>query len=718
VTGEPGEDAVATRTARLGALVVALAGGVAVLLLATRLFPAHSLNHDEAVYLQQAAMLLKGQLFLYPPVPEAFRPWFFVADPVGPRLGSGSAGSRLYPKYAPVPAAMFAAGELLGGYRLALAATAGGSLGLCYGVAAAAFDRVRGLLAAVLLLASPLFLVGSAVFLPYAPTTLWNLAFAFCYLRADRLAGGEPRRARRYAAAAGGAAGVAFFARPYTAVLFAAPFISHALWTLRSSAGGLDRAAVRRQLTTAAVGLVGVAATGGYNWVVTGDPTLFPYLAFAPQDGLGFGYHELVGYGTVYTPALALETTVTALVAYATEWVVAGLAGTALALVGAVVYFARARDGLDRLRAPPVLLAVVALAVVAGNAYFWGTLNAFGELDVAGDGLAGYLGPYYHFDLLVPTVAFAAHGAVTLAEWTQAAAERLAGTDRFGVVGRPERVTAVALLLVAAAGGNAAVATAAEPLRDNRAVTEELTAAYEPFDGGDYTDGGRLSADRTLVFLPTPYGDWLNHPFQRLRNDPGYDRGTVYALRERRFAVVDAFPDRRYYRYVYRGEWAPFAGESVTPAVKRVRHVRGERVRMHATLGVPAGVQRVSVRLASEEGEAYYAGTPAGTLDVTLRVADERARLAGGVQAVGDDTVAVNETDELLVTVFLDYGSGTGFSYRLELPTRHVDGEVRALSPYREACRLPARCGGGAAYIPGQYRSGVWMNVTLAAGDR
>ena len=45
------------------------------------------------------------------------------------------------------------------------------------------FDRRTGLVAGAFLLASPLFLIDSSVFLPYAPTTLLNLCFAVAYVR-------------------------------------------------------------------------------------------------------------------------------------------------------------------------------------------------------------------------------------------------------------------------------------------------------------------------------------------------------------------------------------------------------------------------------------------------------------------------------------------------------------------------------------------------------
>ena len=59
--------------------LVALAAGLVVFLVGEQVFPYHTLNHDEGVYLQQAELLLKGRLFLEPPVAESFRPWFFVA---------------------------------------------------------------------------------------------------------------------------------------------------------------------------------------------------------------------------------------------------------------------------------------------------------------------------------------------------------------------------------------------------------------------------------------------------------------------------------------------------------------------------------------------------------------------------------------------------------------------------------------------------------------
>jgi hypothetical protein len=690
------------RRARLAAAAVAVAGALAVWLVSTRVFPHYSLNHDEAVYLQQAAMLLEGQITLRPPVEDAFRPWFFV-----------DAGDRLYPKYAPVPAAMFALGVAVGVPKLALAGIGGGIIGLTYAVASEVFDRPTGLLAAGFVLASPLFLVNTALFLPYAPTALLNLAFAAAYLRADRLG------SLRWAAVAGVAVGLAFFSRPYTAVLFAAPFVVHACWTLWRDRADV-RAAIRadsgtsgptgrvhptlaRQATTALGGLGGVVATLAYNAAVTGSATRFPYEAFAPLDGLGFGTRRLLGYELQYTPELAVRANAQVVTAFVTDWFAGGVLGAALALVGLA---AVARHGITARRAA---LAGVLASVIVGNVYFWGNYNVLGQLSDTDGGMIGALGPHYHYDLLAPTAVFAARGSVVAAaRLRRHASERLAD----GVLDpRTVRIALAVVLLVGVAGvGAGSVALLAEPIDDNADRTDVYDRAYEPFDDGPPEDA--------VVFLPGPYGDWLNHPFQPLRNDPGYDGEAVYALDTRPFAVVDAFPDRQAYRYAHRGVWAPSAGSPEAARLSRVRDVRGERVTLDASVGVPDAAESVTVRVAGgDESATYVAGNASGTLALRLRLTPDSARLSGDVTPVGNATLAPPENGELRLTATVDYGAGNAFDYRLELPVRTGSGEVRALSPRVERCTDVRACGGAAAHIPELAPDGIFARANLSGGD-
>ena len=665
---------------RSRALVGSLALFTAILVYAIGegVFPYYTSNHDEAVYLQQAAMLLEGQLRLRPPVADVFRPWFFVTD-----------GTTLYPKYTPVTAAIFAVGILAGSARLALAAVAAATVALTYGVVAEVFDRETGVVAAFLLVLSPLFLVDASVFLPYVPAFCLNLLFAWAYLRADRT--GEVR----VAALAGAAIGVSFFTRPYTAVLFAAPFILHALWTLR----GLDRDALVRQATTATLGFGGVALALGYNAVLTGDPLVFPYQTFAPQDGPGFGHRQILGYERDYTVALALEANARNLVTYATRWTVAGPVGSLLALGGVGVTLRRADW-----RPPSRVLALAgtALTIPLGNVYFWGTLNVLGDLADTTDGLVSFLGPYYHVGLLLPTVAFGAVGAL--------AAVRAVRRRQNAIEDRRLRTVALAVFLAVAVVVTAVTAGAlAEPLSRNHAVTEQYEQAYEPFED--------RSLDEAVVFLPDPYGEWLNHPFQPLRNDPGFDGDAVYALADRQFEVADAFPDRTYYRYVYRGEWIPYSRQAVTPRLQPVRLAEGASVTTALSLGVPPAAETVEVRGSfGQTGDSTAASLPRSGLDVTITVADGEATVRSP-QFVRNLSVDRLTDQPFELVTYVDYGALGGFEYVVTLPVDRTRAGYRALTPSLDVCRSPKRCDGEAAYVPGQHRDGVWMNATITGAE-
>lgn len=659
------------RRPEVQAAVIAVFGGLAVFALSHLLFPYHTSNHDEGVYLQQAAMLLEGQLYLRPPVAEAFRPWFFVASEQG-----------LYAKYTPVPAAMFAAGKLLGGYRVALGLVATGALAGTYHTVREAFDRETGVIATALLLGSPLFLVDASVFLSYVPATFWNLSFAAGYLHADRTG------SRWTAAFAGACVGIAFFTRPYTALLFATPFVCHALWTLRT----LERPVVERIGLTAVFGLSGVLVAVGYNAMTTGDPLVFPYQAFAPGDGLGFGERSILGHTLEFTPALSLRANGELLWKFATRWLVAGPLGALAAVLGVLV---SRRRGFDSRQ---LALAGVFLTVPLGNLYFWGTVNMLGRLSDPTDGLVRFLGPFYHVDLLVPSVAFGAVGVL----WAAGALRRTVEDHVAAERARPS-LAAVALVCVAVGGGAATVGVAA-PVHDNYTVTEQYEQAYEPFEESDLSN--------TVVFLPTPYGEWLNHPFQYLRNDPGFDGQTVYAMQGRPFAVVDSYPDRRYYRYDYRGEWEPYAGRSVEPRLQRVRLVEGETVTTSVTAASPAPARLRTVRLTNDDRTAEATLDGSDPLSLELVAGTDTTRLRGLTQ---NESVAVPTPDRGTVTLVavVDYGAGSGYEYRVELPVERSAGSVRALTPRLDVCWTEQRCEGQAAYVAGSHQFTMDLNVTL-----
>ncbi|UIP01449.1 glycosyltransferase family 39 protein (plasmid) [Halobaculum sp. CBA1158] len=707
--------------ARAGAVMLALVAAGVAFVVAGEVFPFRSLNHDEGVYLQQADMLLSGRLYLRPPVEGAFRPWFFVESDSG-----------LYSKYAPVPAAVFALGRLLGGYTVALAGIAAGLVLGTVALGRELFDARVGLLAGVLLLATPLFVVHSGVFLPYALTTTLNVAFAVWYLRGERLE--RPREA----VLAGVAVGLAFFTRPYTAVLFALPFVAHAVATLVSSGawrGGVPgrettaagRTLFRRRAITATLGTAGVLVTLGYNAVVTGDPLVFPYLAFAPEDGVGFGERAILGHGVDYTPELALEANALVLEDLFTEWVVAGSLGAATALVGVVVgLVAPDRSAGDRrgFRVNRGLAAATFLTVAAGNVGFWGNYNVLGALEVETDGLIHYLGPYYHYDLIVPTAVFAAAAVALVGRRVVAAAgtaasqrETAAVGGRIEVTPRRARSVAAAALIVAGAvaAGPAVVAAVDAPVERNADVSAELRAGYGPLVAGDGAgadaEAGSAVPPNSVVFLPTPYGPWLNHPFQALRNDADYDGERVYALgEERELAVAREYPDRELYRYVYAGSWVPTDGSTVRGTVQSVERVTGERVVLDATMERPDAVESTTVRVTGDRGSAYLAATDdGGSLSLSVAVEGDELTVsgpnltAGGVGGGGGDEgsdgdggdgarLPLDDGDEISVEVFVSTGPSRGYSYQLVFPLERIDGETTVLTPTVERCPVPTRC--------------------------
>jgi hypothetical protein len=682
---------------------VAFLGGLVVLFVATELFPYHSSNHDEGVYLQQARLLLDGALWFRTPLTDAFHWWFFVED-----------GTRLYSKYQPVVPAMFALGLAVDAPRLVLAAVGAGVTGLVGLLTRDAYDSTTGVVAAALTICSPLFVLTTSVFLPYAPTTLLNLCFAAAYVRLLRTG------RRRWGVAAGAATGLAFFARPYTAVLFATPFICHACWLLwraRTDAQSLKHR-LARLLPVAAVGVGFVGLTLAYNAVVTGDAFTFPFIAFAPEDGIGFGQREILGYERDYTVPLAVEANARVLWTFATRFAAVPPLGTVAAALGIGLFFrrlagasesvaekgARARGMRMSKTEVRTLLAGVLFTVVLGNVAFWGNLNVLADLSDPTDGLIAQFGPFYHYDLLLPLSAFGAVGLVATARTLRAfVGERL---GRRGTVA----VLAGVLLVMAPIAAVAQVNALEDPVTENARYTERYENAYEPFDEGEPSG---------LVFVPTPYGEWLGHPFQTLRNDAGLDGRTVYALDRAPgddFRVIDAYPDRRLYRYTYRGEWTGDPQGTIVAELQRldVREDRSHRVTFETgVVGRPA-----TVRINDGDDSVTFDVTadPDDTFALTWVAESGRVRVVQqGVEKRGIEVVTFDGSAEIAVAVTYVQQGGATVTYRQEVAVEERGDTVRLVWPPEvEVCRLTADCSYGSMYVDGgEYLSGVSVNQTV-----
>jgi len=707
---------------RVVAALIAVCAALVTFRIAVDVFAYHSTNHDEGVYLSQAALLLDGQLqYFAGDLTDAVHPWFYIED-----------GGQLYPKYTPVPAAMFAVSmALFGEPRVTLALVAGANAALAYALGARAFDRRVGVVAAAVFAAAPLSLVSGSAFLPYAPTTTWNLLFAVCYLNGVRSG------SLRWAAAAGLATGIAFFSRPYTAVLFAAPFILHALWQVASAAR--DRAGraelrergavalaefrplpdpIARNALTAAGGLAFVGIALAYNATLTGDPLVFPYQAFAPQDGPGFGRRRILGHSIVYTPELALDANVRVLRQFATRWFTGGLVGTALAGGGLALAARRCvgTDGRLRQLLPDVdplavaLLAGLVVSIPVGNVPFWGNFNVLGALSDPNDGIIGAFGPIYHFDLLAPLSVFAAAGLVAAWRWLASGVRRQTSPH----VARVALALVLVVALPVGAVGNAGLV--GEPLDHHSATADKYEQAYAPIETSEFDDA--------VVFLPTPYGEWTNHPFQYLRNDPGLDGPVVYALDRdpsEDFAVHEAYPNRTYYRYAYQGEWTPNPDRRVVPKLERIDVREARTFDGETTVGIPPGVETASVELETGNGAVEYTIRDLNESETVEWTLDRNAARLIGPEGNGS-AVRIDAADELELLVTLAATDGSTLTYRQAMTVRAAGSGVQVVwPPERRVCPLVPRCGSEGTYLPehpDEHVGGVDFETSIAAANR
>jgi dolichyl-phosphate-mannose-protein mannosyltransferase len=451
------------------------------------LFPQLSNNNDEAVYLLQADALRNG--YLFPPAPqswESFLPWFGFHDQ-----------ERFVLKYTPVHAAIIAASRsLFTTDRAALVLIAFAAAITCYLLARQVLrDRNQAALAAAFFALSPLVLIQSITFLSYLSAIALLQAFATALILGVR------RRSARWLVAAGFLLGLGFFARPFDALLFAAPLGLWTIWIQRP-----DRRLMASTAGWLALGsLLPLAAMLLFFNAATGSPLDSPF-NIDPSDTLGFGLKRMTPGGRVtdFTPALALE----------------GLKGNARSLgswsFGGIALLALAMAGLRKLRPrdPARWLALVAVTVPVGYLFFWGS---YGTVKWGGP---ERLGPFYYLPVLTPLSILAARGFSRL--WSR------------------QRLIA-GLLLVSMLGFSATTVMGA--VDANRPYVEGRRELYRPLDG--------VPLHNALVFLPQVGGARLISPYALARNEATYDGPVVWAVdrgAKSNLEVMHEFPGRVPYR--------------------------------------------------------------------------------------------------------------------------------------------------------------------------
>jgi hypothetical protein len=275
-------------------------------------------------------------------------------------------------------------------------------------------------------------------------------------------------------------------------------------------------------------------------------------------------------------------------------------------------------------------------------------------------------------------------------------------------------VLAVSLPIV----GAAEVGVLGPPVEENAAYTGKLERAYEPFRTTDTTDG--------LVFVPPEYGEWRNHPFQWLRNDPGFDGPTVYAISrgpDADFAVLDSHPNRSYFRYRYHGDWNPDPHDRVYPVLERIRLKEGPELTARTEATVPDRIVRASVAVSNGETVRRYdyAGDPPDALAVNWTIAPDGVAVAGEnltPRAEGHgDPLPITGTDEIALTVTITEPGGGTLTYREAVTVRTTDRGVQAVwPPETSVCIAVTECGLEGTYVPDRPDTrpdGIATNTTL-----
>jgi hypothetical protein len=235
---------------------------------------------DEFANLWEAEVMTDGAISL--PSPEFPRSFMvpFVVDYEGLRFG----------KYTPGWPAVLSLGVRVGAPWLVNALLAGAAAWLTYRLGSRFGGRGVGLLAALLVAASPMFLVLSASLMSHTLSVFLTLALTLGWLDGVVAAPPQPRLPRALPViVAGLSLGLLALTRPLTAVGVGLPFGIHGAWLLVRG----DRGTRRAVLSVGVLALVVAVLLLVWQWALAGDALRNPYTLWWPYDRIGFG----PGYG-------------------------------------------------------------------------------------------------------------------------------------------------------------------------------------------------------------------------------------------------------------------------------------------------------------------------------------------------------------------------------------------------------------------------------------
>ena len=585
------------------------------------LFPAYSWNRDEPVYLWQAAALRDG--FFTTPTggfPTFFHPWL-----------AGVRGNSFFSQYTlGWPLILLAADVVVGTPAGALALGAALTVVGTYLLARELVDDPRvPLLAALVMLVSPIVVIQSGTYLGY----LFTLGLGLLFVTA--LCSGVRTGKRGRLVVAGLLVGWIFMTRPFDAVMWGVGAVVALAWTHRREPRRLLHAAV-----PLAFGFLPLLIlTLAYNAHVTGSFTQFPITAADPLDTFGFGLRRIMPtFGAAdYTFVQAVRS----------SGKQAGL--LPIFLAGSYVLGALALWGLWRQRRDPrtrVLVGIL-LAFPIGYFFFWGMFVSSSTMPLSG--------PIYYIPIY-PVLAIAG-GRELLRIWDTRRGVAWALVAAMVVLTVPVAVNRI--------DANRKISEAQVPWQESTAKIPAHSLVFQWRAGG------------YLMFL-NPYS--ANRA--RLNGSALYavDRG------EENFRLMDAYPGRT--PYIQRTSVPPI-GEvpndhpqtprvTLTPIRVKSAPAFALRTRVHGGT-MPAGARFYARMFGSvvNSWPASDAGSPAAVLRVRAGAAPTGPN--GEIREYGVDGMGT-------ITIGIGRGATAKVAarhplYRQDLHYRVHDGNLELLTP-------------------------------------
>ncbi len=259
--------------ANLIAFILSLLAFIAAFWVHDQIFERMAHLEDEMAYVWQAQVIAGGELMVPSPTsPESFL-YPFVVDYQGQRFGK-------YPLGWPT---VLAFGVKLGLRHLVNPLLAGLGVWFTFLLGKRIFGETVGLLAALLTLISPFFLMNSGSLLSHPLGLVMCAAFSLAWMDAFV----PPYGGHRWLAA--GAAGVALgmlaLTRPFTALAAALPFVIHGVFLLL----GDDHTSRKMVLMVGGIAALIASLHLGWQYAATGDPFYNLYTLWWPYDQVGFG---------------------------------------------------------------------------------------------------------------------------------------------------------------------------------------------------------------------------------------------------------------------------------------------------------------------------------------------------------------------------------------------------------------------------------------------